>query len=113
MIPTRLTSKFPLYIVLLELTEQLWARGIRLDLLWQRLEFNEAADRLTNSEFGDFDERLCIVPDMAALQWRVRPALLDKATTMHHEQVLAEGQSNLVSMHRPRKTEPLRRRDSW
>lgn len=77
-----MTSKFPLYIVLLELTEQLKRRNISVDLRWQSRETNIAADDLTNNKFSEFDPSLRINPDLNSLEWLVLPRLLKEATEL-------------------------------
>ena len=113
-----MTSKYPLYIVLLELVEQLQRRGLELDLKWQGRERNEAADALTNNEFDAFDMRKRIVPDMHRLAWSILPKLVVQANQLHQEISIAKkrllNESRTVTVHkRRRKTEPLRTRDPW
>ena len=55
LINKNMTSKFPLYIVLLELTEQLKSKNVAIDLRWQPREKNVAADNLTNGKFEEFN----------------------------------------------------------
>ena len=83
LINKNLTSKFPLYIVLLELTEQLQLRNLLLDLRWQPREFNQAADDLSNRLFGKFDPKLRICSDLEDMHWIVFPKLLAEATSLH------------------------------
>ena len=74
-----MTTKFPLYIVLLELTEQLQARRLGLDLRWQKRDLNQAADNLSNGIFEDFDLSLRLNPCLSNLDWMIMPRLLDEA----------------------------------
>ena len=50
-----MTTKFPLNVVLMELSEQLRVREVELLLDWVPREQNVEADALTNGEFMAFD----------------------------------------------------------
>ena len=49
-----ITTKFPLCLALLEMTSQLQARGLELNLQWLARESNQEADDLTNEKFDKF-----------------------------------------------------------
>jgi hypothetical protein len=51
-----MSTKFPLTILLMELSEQLRTRNAAMDLVWLPREENQEADNLTNEKYGDFDE---------------------------------------------------------
>jgi hypothetical protein len=115
-----MTSKFPLYVVLLELTEQLHLRNISLDLRWQARELNQAADDLSNSIFTDFDQVYRIVPDLLALPWLVMPKLIIEAHDLHAKIVarkLLRAQTpkdtRIAQTSKKRKADALRTRDPW
>jgi hypothetical protein len=55
-----LTTKYPSYIVLLELTEQCASKRIQLDLRWQTRSENQHADDLTNEVFKDFCDMMSV-----------------------------------------------------
>ena len=80
-----MTSKFPLYIILLEIVEQLKARNLLLDLQWQSREFNKAADDLSNGIFDAFNLDLRIKPDLAKMDWIIMPRLYREAELLHAE----------------------------
>ncbi len=50
------TTKFPLVLVLMELSVQLMKRGARLQLRWLPREQNEEADALSNGQFHGFSD---------------------------------------------------------
>ena len=79
------TGRFPLYLILMELTEQLALRQISLDLVWQRRELNQSADDLTNEEFGNFSEQLRIPVVLSDLNWVVLPELYKEARDLHED----------------------------
>ena len=83
LINKNMSSKFPLYIILLELTEQLHARNLLLDLRWQRREQNQAADDLTNGLFSHFDMDKRINPSLSSMPWLVLPKLMTDAGDLH------------------------------
>jgi hypothetical protein len=74
-----MTSKFPLYIVLLELTEQLKCKRVAIDLRWQSRDLNVSADNLTNNKFEEFCPQLRSNPELDCLDWIVLPKLLKEA----------------------------------
>ena len=78
-----MTAKFPLYVVLLELTELLHRRNVSLDLSWKRRDENIHADALTNGDFSLFSEGLRLRPDVSMLAWEVLPRLYKEALEMH------------------------------
>jgi len=49
------STKYPLYLVLMELSEQMRARDLLLSVAWRPRDENEEADALTNGDFGGFD----------------------------------------------------------
>jgi hypothetical protein len=78
-----MSSKYPLYIILLELTEQLQLRNMLLDLRWQPREMNQAADDLTNEKFEAFSPENRLSPSLSSLPWLVLPKLMTDAGDLH------------------------------
>ena len=85
LIHKNLTSKYPLYVVLLELTEQLQIRNMSVNLKWQKRECNKAADALTNYDFSSFNASLRIQTPLSEFKWLVLPKLLESAQALHLE----------------------------
>ena len=118
-----MTSKFPLYIVLLELTEQLQARNLLLDLRWQPRESNQSADNLSNGLFQDFDPKLRVDPDLTKLGWLVMPKLLTDALDLEQliqvrkvqrrDLVLEGFNKQPLRKGKKRKAKGLRETDPW
>ena len=71
-----MTTKFPLCVVLMELVEQLEARGSWLKLSWVPRQQNEEADALTNGCFEGFDPALRVDIDLADIRWKVMDAMM-------------------------------------
>ena len=119
MVSKAATSKFPLYIVHLELTMQLRARNINLDLRWQQRESNTAADSLTNSDFTGFnlDHRIC--PNLNELGWIVLPKLLAAAMLLDQSVKERKAEMRTVAITaasgrlRKRKAIGLKESDPW
>lgn len=85
LIHKHMSSKFPLFVVLLELTEQLNARDMLINLLWQSRDNNVAADKLTNEDFSDVDPAKRICTPLESLPWKVLPGLMKDADILHKE----------------------------
>ena len=49
------STKYPVYLVLMEVAEQLRNRNLALSVAWRPREENEEADALTNGAFAGFD----------------------------------------------------------
>ena len=117
LIVKNLTSKFPLYLILLELTEQLKYRKVQLDLSWIPRERNQAADNLSNSKFDLFSPQNRVFADLNTVHWLVLPKLLAQAEDLGREiqekkQVKKRTQPVQIVVKR-RKTEALRVWDPW
>jgi hypothetical protein len=114
-----LTSKYPLYLILLELTEQLEARQIQLELRWTRRDKNQGADDLTNFRFENFDEDKRIQVDLRKLPWIVLPRLMDQAAELRLELLRRKEQKRRPStagqqvQQKKRKMRGLRTTDPW
>ena len=120
LVKKNLTSKFPLYVILLELTEQLQIRNMSLDLRWQPREENEAADALTNHDFKDFSEQFRIKTTLSQLEFLVLPKLLEAAHSMHVQILKRKAEAPLAAQRlagrgkrKKRKPEGLRTTDPW
>lgn len=73
------TTRYPLVLLLLELSEELRCRDIELHLDWIPREKNEEADALTNGQYESFNPSLRVEVDGKDLKWR---ALHGLATDM-------------------------------
>jgi hypothetical protein len=120
LIPKAMSSKFPLYVILLELAEQLHARSINLDLRWQSRVENQAADDLSNGIFRDFDSALRIDTSLSDLGWLILPKLYEEAVSLEHKikerKVLLRSAATNVTANskgKKRKLPGLRETDPW
>ena len=80
-----LTTKYPSYVILLELTEQMTRRKVSMDLRWQPRSENQHADDLTNEAFSNFCSALRITTPLAELPWIILPRLVEAAAQLHKE----------------------------
>ena len=73
-----MTTKFPLYLILLELTEQILANYWSLNLVWQNRDLNQEADNLSNGKFDKFSPSMRLDPPLDTLPWIIMPTLSEK-----------------------------------
>jgi len=115
-----LTAKYPLCIVLMELSVQLQDRQLWLDLEWTPREKNQIADDLTNEAFDGFgpDNRIDI--NISNLKYKVmldylaRGAELYQAIETRKKDKLSEGgPDQRVRKRQRRKRTGLRDTDPW
>jgi len=66
-----MSTKFPLTLLLMELTEELRSKDLKLDLEWVRREENVEADALSNEDWKDFSEELRDVRRPEEIGWKV------------------------------------------
>ena len=73
------TTKYPLCLVMMELSYQLRTRGIELDIAWRPREENIEADALTNHDYRAFCPERRVHVDWASLRFGVLSDLIGKA----------------------------------
>jgi hypothetical protein len=78
-----LTAKYPLCIVLMELSVQLQDRQLWLDLEWTPREQNTIADDLTNEEFEGFGIENRIEVDISKLKYKVMIDYLARGAALY------------------------------
>ena len=114
-----LSTKFPLTILIMELSEQLRTRNSALSLRWEPREQNQAADDLTNLDLSKFDEKHGIPLEPAKFNFLVLGELNQAAGALY-EDLLKEKENKLSpgSIHEsatPKRkvTERLKWKDPW
>ena len=80
-----LSVKFPVSMVLMELSRQLAKLGSELQLHWIPREQNEESDDLSKGRFDRFDERLRVQVDFDKLELLVIPKLVEHAMEFDKE----------------------------
>ena len=108
-----MTSKFPLVVILAELSVQLRARSMALRLGWAPRDQNEEADALTNLEFSSFAPGRRVDIDLGRMEWLILPEMMAAAEGIY-ETAKAARSSPAVAVDRPAgKKRKLRERDPW
>eukprot|EP00971_Amphidinium_carterae_P138427 2742957-Amphidinium_carterae.1 len=77
-----LTTKFPAFLVLIELADKLEELGLDLNLHWVPRDQNIEADALTNGVFYGFDPDKRIHIDPGRLPLRVLPRIAAEASEL-------------------------------
>ena len=114
-----LSTKFPLTILIMELSEQLRVRNSALSLRWVPREQNQEADDLTNLNFSKFDEKHRIPLEPAKLDFLVLGELnraageLYKDLLKEKENKLANGPNHKNAAPKRKVTERLKWKDPW
>ncbi len=111
-----MSTKFPIPVLLMELTEQLREQGLDLNLEWQRRDLNKEADALTNEDFRGFDPTKRIHVPPGSLQWLILPEFMESSTRLF-EEMQAEKKRNPGGSKAPwpkaKALERLKARDPW
>jgi hypothetical protein len=117
-----LTAKYPLCIVLMELSVQLQDRQLWLDLEWTPREQNTIADDLTNEEFEGFGIENRIEVDISKLKYKVMIDYLARGAALYEsiearkrerKDVAGEDRRGLTRKKVRRKRAGLRETDPW
>ena len=85
MLTKLMSSKFPLVVVLAEVCAQLRRRGMDLQLEWVPREENDAADALTNYDFGEFSEELRVPVNVEEMPFQVLSEYLKASEALYQE----------------------------
>lgn len=85
-----MSCKYPLSIVVVELSVQLQKLGLELELGWIPRSQIEEADALTNQGFEDFDKSLRIEKGFEYLRFEILDELMEKAGELDAEVKLAK-----------------------
>jgi hypothetical protein len=96
-----MTSKFPLSLILCELSEQLEKRKAVLALSWIKREANQHADDLTNAKYDDFSAELRVTTRLCDIQWIVLTLLHDEASELY--KLILDRKSTLTTVAPPTK----------
>ena len=117
-----LTTKYPLGVVLMELSSQLGRRGASLRASWIPRLQNEEADALTSWDFRHFDPKLRIDVNLEELRFSIVNELFDAGDSYLSElddlrakgKVAAAASSSVPgTKRRKQKGNALKDRDPW
>jgi len=107
------TTKFPLYLVLMEVAAQLRDRNLVLGVAWRPRDENEEADALTNGNFAAFNASRRVAVEWPSLRLLVLPRLVAAALELFAElQEAKRAQRQKASGPQPKRAR-LRERDPW
>ena len=108
-----MSTKYPLTILLMELSEQMRARSTVLHLSWLQRDLNVQADALTNQEYGDFDSslRVGVVPDK--LPWIVLHKLMGSSEDLYKDIIAQKGKAGYEAGSAKAKRTPANKRLRW
>ena len=112
------STKFPLYLVLMELSEQLRIRNLLLSIAWRPRDENEEADALTNEVFGNFCPERRVHFTWGQLEFLVLPRLTKAAADLFHLVKEAIDRARLEALEDKQssklgKKRPLKETDPW
>ena len=111
-----LTTKFPLCVVLMELSARLSKAGKDMDLRWEPREHNVEADALSNFDFTGFKHQHRIHIDSGQVDFLVLPELMEAGESMYRDLERARGERITRRPEGPRKkrkTRGLKDKDPW
>ena len=114
LVEKHMTTKFPLCLVLLELSTQLQKRDLALNLTWLERDANQPADDLTNEKFEAFSPELRVQMEWEEFPFEKLHELLALAKDFKEE--LSQAKLNRpkeVEVARGPKRAKLRDRDPW
>ena len=105
-----LSCKFPLSIVLMEVSCQLRRLNLEMDLGWVPRDQNTQADALTNSSFEDFDSSRRIVVDFESVEFIVLRELMEEAGKLDEDIKLVKSSKEAKQDKSARERSPRKRR---
>ena len=116
-----MTTKYPLAVILMELSCQLGIRRAALHARWIPRLQNEEADALTNEDFRHFDERLRVPVDLDNLGFivlhdlfREGEAYMQELADLKVRDKTARTEEGTAGLHKRKKAgQSLRERDPW
>ena len=92
-----LSVKFPVSMVLMELSRQLGAMGAELQLHWIPREQNEESDDLSKGRLDAFNPKLRLEARFESMPWMVIPKLVDHAMEFDKEIQLKKSSSTTAT----------------
>ncbi len=106
------TTKYPLILLVMELSCQLERRSQRLSLQWAPREVNAEADRLANGNYLGFSPGNRVAVDLADMDWVILPELIQAGAVFEKERAERGRQTKPRSKAGP-KQRPFRERHPW
>ena len=107
-----MSTKYPLTVLIMELSETLRARNCELDLQWIPREKNQLADDLTNQVFTKFPMDCRVQFVGGDTKWLVLSELMEKANEFHME-LAAEKKRKVAEPVKTRKAKKQKLLEPW
>ena len=80
-----LSTKYPLTLMVMEVSEMLRKDDSSATLTWVRRDENQEADDLTNQEYGKFDSRKRVEVNKDTISWIVMDRLLESSSRPYED----------------------------
>ena len=106
-----MSTKFPLTLLVLELSETLRRRGCELNLEWIPREFNQLADDLTNEDFTKFPMDRRVKGVGGDTKWYVLDQLMSKSNEFFSE--LQKAKLEIKGVKRKRSPKEKKKLEPW
>ena len=106
-----MSTKYPLTILIMELSETLRTRDCELNLQWVPRDLNQLADDLTNQKFDSFPSVKRVQFVGGDKKWLVLDSLMHKAQEFHEE--LAREKKRKISNPKPKGANTKRKMEPW
>ena len=98
-----MSTKFPLTLLMMEMSEELRAKKVSATLEWVRRDENQAADDLTNMEFGKFDSSKRCTLSSEEMRWRVLDGLMSQSQLLYEEIEMRKREKKLEKTAAPKR----------
>jgi hypothetical protein len=108
----QMSTKYPITLLLMELTEWLRELDVALDLKWVPRDQNTEADALSNMDLKDFNEELRMQISPKEIQWKILDELLISSAELYGLIVEAK-QNKQVSPPTHKRTRKVKLLDDW
>ncbi|CAE8681799.1 unnamed protein product, partial [Polarella glacialis] len=111
-----MSTKWPLTVLLMELSETLRVFDADLHLGWTRRDFNQEADDLSNEKFGGFNPSRRIPIEGHAIPWLVLPEMMEASHALYEEICAERGTAKSRTSSGPKRAKAgskLRDTDPW
>ena len=107
-----MSTKYPLTVLIMELSETLRARNCELDLQWIPRDENQLADDLTNQVFTKFPMGCRVQFVGGDTEWLVLSELMEKANEFHLE-LATEKKRKVAEPAKARKVKKQKLLEPW
>jgi hypothetical protein len=96
-----LTTRFPLNVLLMELSEQMERRSLWMSLTWVRRDDHQEADDLTNHKFEGFAPERRIEIDMSKVPWILLDEFMQEGFKLYKDLEVKRSEERSLRLKRP------------